>query len=958
MCVKKILDIPVEFLTNDEVVERVKKELQTKKTFLILDNVPSNYDCVASETFLNDTLPSGVNCHVLMTSRESNWVNIRKIDLDIFSIDDSTKYLLERIGSDDEENARVLANKLGFLPLALSYAAAYIKETKISIIGYLEIYEKSLEKILTFHPRVDSYPYTISVSFEISINNLSEQEKKFLYVLSYLDPERIGVKFLKSILYGCENVDDKLNRLASLSLIKWDKDDDSVYIHRLLQSFSHQSREDLKKTIMIYILQCFEKYLLFFNTNVDIFFATDNLKQFFDFLHEANRHYQILKKLFLKKEIKDFTLGSFLFYKRQAFLKYFFFLLNNSKDINEDHLFFIFNKCFNVNKEKLEILRLKLKPITDRFICNVNKFEILMFLMDIDEYVDVINEFTFIMRNEFSEGDLFKYLLRLFYDIESLMNCEDLEMLKYKYLEDRQMERFQLSELYYDIGSLYFKKNKIEIAEYCFKKAKVLGLNDPKKLKLIYLKLKNFYLKEHAALEEQFSLEKFPIVISLYSNFEYVLGKYYEENKNIDLSIFWFSKAAQKKNESAIIQLHRFAALYKNGVGGEKNIKKSLELYMKNAELGYLDAQVVLGIIYYKDFAQFEIEQNVKEAIRWFEKSEKSSLSKYYLGNIYYNGNGVDKDVKKAIKYWEEASFLGEMSSKFSLAMCYYDGNGIEKKIAEAIKLLEELSKSGHRDAKYVLAIYYSNGNKEERIKSIKLLEQAAMFGESRSQLILVRAYSNGFIVERDVIQSVLWLCSEGMFRSVNEDGSIDFHIAMQYALGINENINSDCNPDRKEAVKWWTKSAEKNNMYAQCCLMMCYLSGWYEVEKNLKDFAIWAEKFCEHQNLGERLLSFKGFICFTLAELYSLDGVLEKDLELAKLWYQKSAEQGYGSAQEKLRELGDNVSGEVLPNQNLDIYLRSLENSFVMENVPLLRQSTEEQIEEYFQDLDRKTSV
>ena len=50
------------------------------------------------------------------------------------------------------------------------------------------------------------------------------------------------------------------------------------------------------------------------------------------------------------------------------------------------------------------------------------------------------------------------------------------------------------------------------------------------------------------------------------------------------------------------------------------------------------------------------IEKNVKEAISWFEKSLKNGHidASFHLGNIYYKGIDVPKDAELAAKYYLE----------------------------------------------------------------------------------------------------------------------------------------------------------------------------------------------------------------------------------------------------------------------------------------------------------------
>ena len=65
-----------------------------------------------------------------------------------------------------------------------------------------------------------------------------------------------------------------------------------------------------------------------------------------------------------------------------------------------------------------------------------------------------------------------------------------------------------------------------------------------------------------------------------------------------------------------------------------------------------------LGLLY---FMGNGVEKNISKAVEMFEVSDEQNepMGIYYLGQLYEVGKGVEKDVSKAKKYYEKAADLG-----------------------------------------------------------------------------------------------------------------------------------------------------------------------------------------------------------------------------------------------------------------------------------------------------------
>ncbi|MDR0631450.1 MAG: sel1 repeat family protein [Holosporales bacterium] len=115
---------------------------------------------------------------------------------------------------------------------------------------------------------------------------------------------------------------------------------------------------------------------------------------------------------------------------------------------------------------------------------------------------------------------------------------------------------------------------------------------------------------------------------------------------------------AQSNDPEALIG---FAEAYYNGDGVPRNIAKSIQYFLKAAELGSGYACRRMGMEY-SDFA-FEdpTPRDDAKARKWFERGDElgDSESTYYLSEFVFQGRGGPKDEKRATALLIKAGKLG-----------------------------------------------------------------------------------------------------------------------------------------------------------------------------------------------------------------------------------------------------------------------------------------------------------
>ncbi len=222
---------PVE--RRDLALERLRRG--EERWLLVLDNVES-------AAALNDCLPRAGTGRVLVTSRNREVRQFAPVlSLDVFDEQTAVAYLIERAERPgDRAGAERVARALGYLPLALSHAAAYCA-TGTSFDEYLGLLEAlPAEELFDSSPEV-SYTQTVASTWRASIQAAGASAPlagELLALAAHLAPDAIPRSLFDVLIDPSRPLErkrlrDGLNALARFSLAS--VDDDTVSVHRLLQ---------------------------------------------------------------------------------------------------------------------------------------------------------------------------------------------------------------------------------------------------------------------------------------------------------------------------------------------------------------------------------------------------------------------------------------------------------------------------------------------------------------------------------------------------------------------------------------------------------------------------------------------------------------------------------------------------------------------------------------------------
>jgi tetratricopeptide (TPR) repeat protein len=237
------------------IIIKLINDCLPKQSLLIIDNL---------EAFILVENLSPPQVHILYTSRNNEWK--RKLDIDVLKREESIALLLQLAGLDPvlSDQAGVLAEELGDLPLALAQAAAYIKQQQLSSFEtYLEHYRVSQADILA-QKQTQSFlnkrEAIVMTTWNTTMQKLSPQAKHLMLFLSYVNPNNIPLRLFD----GIEESEKTATELTRYSMVQNDNENNVLSIHRLIQFVIRNSlSENQSQEVINLLLTQFDKQVLF-----------------------------------------------------------------------------------------------------------------------------------------------------------------------------------------------------------------------------------------------------------------------------------------------------------------------------------------------------------------------------------------------------------------------------------------------------------------------------------------------------------------------------------------------------------------------------------------------------------------------------------------------------------------------------------------------------------------------
>lgn len=313
---------------------------------------------------------------------------------------------------------------------------------------------------------------------------------------------------------------------------------------------------------------------------------------------------------------------------------------------------------------------------------------------------------------------------------------------------------------------------------------------------------------------------------------------------------------------------------YDVGAGVDEDDIEAMKWYLSSAKLGVPEAQVSVAAAY--SLGWLKSKEGKKEAFNWYLLAAKQGLveAQARTANLYLNGDGIPKDEKEAEKWFRLAAESGDAESAFKIAeitAAKVEADKSTTGLDEVIKWTRKAAELGHAEAQLQMgyaALSFDVPNVPHDLgAAASWWKKAAENGNTQAKNFISedfhRSQPSGPYMDQ---KKVMLYIKATEF----DDAEAAWQLGSAYANGT-----SPFKKSTSEAVKWFSKAAEKGHVVAQCNLADANLSG-EGVEKNP---AMAFELFQKAANRGYNYAQIR------MAGLYE-DGVgCETDLTEALKW-------------------------------------------------------------------------
>lgn len=206
------------------------------------------------------------------------------------------------------------------------------------------------------------------------------------------------------------------------------------------------------------------------------------------------------------------------------------------------------------------------------------------------------------------------------------------------------------------------------------------------------------------------------------------------------------------------------------------------------------------------------VERNIQKAVELFTLAAKqgNSFAAFALGKMYLsNDASLPRDGTTALNWITYASERGNQFAQCYLGKLLLKGaDGIPQDTNAALRWLRASVEQGNVYAEYALAMAYLNGKivSKDDLKALELLRHASSQDNQFAQYQLGKMMIQGEETPKDVATAVHWLTVSAMHGNQYA----------QYALGKLYLLGKDVEKDKDSAAKWFQMAADQGNEYAQ----------------------------------------------------------------------------------------------------------------------------------------------
>lgn len=323
------------------------------------------------------------------------------------------------------------------------------------------------------------------------------------------------------------------------------------------------------------------------------------------------------------------------------------------------------------------------------------------------------------------------------FDVDALYDLCTNPKLKY-------LNYILISKLYFDGKTIEKDINKAIYLLTTLANEKLWDLND------FYLEKNPKYISDYINENVERQIISFDMnIISSQTILGFLKLQDPSVTRNIPQAIHYLTSSANNKDPVGQLLL---GFIYSQEKFGELNIQKAIH-YL---ELALNDDHPQIDSIHQFYFKSQKYCFN--KIARWFDyflgqNLDVKNMAQNLLGNIFYNGKGIMKDINKAIYYFELSAKQKEPKALYNLAVIHFSTEHGMFNIEKGMKYMESSAIYNYVEAQVFMGYIYLTGFfiQQNTKKAIYYFELAQFLNNDRAQFYLGVIYYIGIHTKQDM---------------------------------------------------------------------------------------------------------------------------------------------------------------------------------------------------------------
>ena len=329
-------------------------------------------------------------------------------------------------------------------------------------------------------------------------------------------------------------------------------------------------------------------------------------------------------------------------------------------------------------------------------------------------------------------------------------------------------------------------------------------------------------------------------------------------DKDMETARYWLNAAAEQGETNAIQALESLPEIEENEARIKEEREQQKEEYKKHfkdvkeysdpmelVDMGIADIYTIGEVLNEEEYDSSldEIEMSNYNQDQLLEEALSGNRKAQYL----YALSIVDDNPEEAIRYFSISACKGYTKSMFTLGVCNLNGLGVVRDTTKGLIYMAKAAKAKNKEALYFIANYYRENKEFEKMESI-YLTLAEELNDEEDFANLGYCYFTGSELTQDYKKAYYYL-NKAHEAGLKEMVSTQLGVMHLFGESIPQNID--------KALELFSEAASDEEPNA-----MCYLAQMYECGKGV-----------------------------------------EKNINLAKEYYQMASDLGFEYAIDKLKE-------------------------------------------------------